>query len=367
MTARRAVLVLGMHRSGTSAVAGVLAHCGLQAPITPMAADQFNAAGYWESSVFEEFHDRILLSAGSRWDACTRIDFSRLRPETAARFRDECRVLLEQEFGAASSFVLKDPRICRLLPFWLDVLETASVTVSPVIVLRNPFEVAASLAARDGLSPGASLLMWLRHVLDAESETRSLTRAFLAYDDVLANWRAAIVRLAHDLTAPWLEVPEQAAVIDAFVREDLRHHRSTRVIENIPPVLLRWVEQTRTALEGLLARNPDRHVEARCALDAVRQEFDALVDTCCIGSEQRRMDLERRLIDAEQHRASAEQQILNLQTQLTELEQARERLAHHSTALEHDRASLRADRDALLSSWSWRVTAPLRRLFGGSR
>src|SRR5687767_9028583 len=123
---RRAVLVLGMHRSGTSAVAGLLAHCGLQPPRTLLPADRFNARGYWESAVFMDFHDRLLLAAGTRWDAYTRIDPVWLASETAARFKDECRTLLAHEFGSAPQFVLKDNRICRLLQLWMDLLDTES-------------------------------------------------------------------------------------------------------------------------------------------------------------------------------------------------------------------------------------------------
>ena len=357
MTPRRAVLVLGMHRSGTSAVAGLLAHCGLQAPRTPLPANRFNANGYWESAVFMDFHDRLLLAAGTRWDAYTRIDPVWFASETAAPFKDECRTLLAHEFGSAPQFVLKDPRMCRLLPFWMDVLDTESVAVSPVLVLRHPLEIAASLAVRDQLSQATSLLIWLRHVLEAESATRPLKRTIVAYDELLADWRKESERIADDLAASWLAASANSANIDAFVREDLRHHRPTDHAERLPLPLLDWMQRTWTALVTLNARDARHDEAAKGVLDTVRQEFDAAVETFGV-------DAEKRLVQAEGKIATLQSQVAST---LATLEAERQRVAEHVRALEHQCASLEAERAALLSSLSWRLTAPLRMLFRGSR
>src|SRR5690606_4349244 len=66
-SSREAIIVLGMHRSGTSAVSGVLAKLGAQAPRSLMPPTQDNPRGYWESSELMKFHDRVLESAGHRW------------------------------------------------------------------------------------------------------------------------------------------------------------------------------------------------------------------------------------------------------------------------------------------------------------
>lgn len=356
MTSRRAVLVLGMHRSGTSAVAGLLAHCGLQAPRTSMPADPFNAKGYWESAVFRDFHDRLLLAAGTRWDAYTRIDPVWLTSETAAPFKDECRRLLAHEFGSVPQFVLKDPRICRLLPFWMDVLDTESVAVSPVVVLRHPLEIAASLAVRDQLSQATSLLIWLRHLLEAEFATRPLKRTMVVYDELLADWRKESERIADDLAAPWLAAPANSAAIDAFVREDLRHHRPADHAERVPPLLLDWMQRTWTALMTLNARDLHRDESPKRVLDTVRQEFDAAVETFGV-------DAEKQHVQAEGTIATLQSQIASTFATLEAEEAERQRVAEHVRALEHQCASLEAERAALLSSLSWRLTAPLRMLF----
>src|SRR5438552_705120 len=84
-----------------------------------------------------------------------------------------CRAVFDDEPLA----VLKDPRICRFVPFWLDVLGEIGAQPRIVIPVRSPLDVAESLKLRNGFSSSKSLLLWLRHTLDAEAETRKLSRS----------------------------------------------------------------------------------------------------------------------------------------------------------------------------------------------
>jgi hypothetical protein len=95
-----------------------------------------------------------------------------------------------------------------------------------VIPLRHPDAVAASLVARDGLLAGESYLLWLRHLLDAEQATRDLPRVFVVYDDLLADWRAAVAAMEGQLNYRWPRSPDEAtADIESFLDPKLRHHR----------------------------------------------------------------------------------------------------------------------------------------------
>ena len=96
--------------------------------------------------------------------------------------------------------MLKDPRICRFVPLWRAVLGRLGVAPKVVVPLRHPLEVAGSLARRDGMPEDEALLLWLRHCLEAEAATRGLPRSFLRYDDLVADWRPAVDRLAHGLS-----------------------------------------------------------------------------------------------------------------------------------------------------------------------
>ena len=151
-----------MHRGGTSAVAGLLVRLGAQGPKTLMPADPDNPAGYCESAVFYELHERVLRAAGSRWDAFTRLEPERLRLAMPDDLSDECRGALHAEFGDAPRFVLKDPRMCRFVPFWLQTLEAERIAPAAILVLRSPpmlhghspRETASSRTSRSSFGSG---------------------------------------------------------------------------------------------------------------------------------------------------------------------------------------------------------------------
>ena len=304
-----------MHRSGTSAATGFLVHCGFRAPATLLPADPGNQEGYWESSVLCQFHERLLRAAGTRMDAFTKIEAAWFQSDAALPYREECREILRDEFGDAPAFVVKDPRICRCLPFWLDVLEAENVSVAAVLVLRDPAEVAASLGARDGFSRNLSLLMWLRHVLEAEAGSRSLRRSVLQDGDLLADWRRAQARLASDLGDAWPSVAGiDANGIDRFLRRDLRHHDARHESSEAPSLLRDWVARATAALAAISEGDPARAGLALSQLDAVRRELDQAVDVFGVDAEKQRLALEEKAtrLEAEARGLAADLQNLGL-------------------------------------------------------
>src|SRR5262245_35890756 len=144
--ARQALLVLGMHRSGTSALAGMLIRLGAAAPKTLMPSTAHNPRGHSESEPLFAFHERVLDSEGSRWSDWLPLDPIWLNA-SAETLSNELSRLLEQEFDAAPLFVVKDPRICRLVPFWLNTLVANAVAPVATITVRSPLEVAHSLGS----------------------------------------------------------------------------------------------------------------------------------------------------------------------------------------------------------------------------
>ena len=222
---RICLLVVGMHRSGTSAVTGMLSRLGADSPKTLMPVTAENPRGYGESIALMDFHDRLLTSAGSNW-----YDFEPFNNEwsdspVVESFAAELRDLVRTEFGELRLFVVKDPRISRFLPFWLRQLEVLNVMPRIVICLRNPLEVAASLNRRDDLSFTISLLLWLRHTLDAEATSRNLVRAVVRYEDVLTDWRGVANRLERDFSLHWPKCSGTVtSEINKFLSRSLRHH-----------------------------------------------------------------------------------------------------------------------------------------------
>ncbi|MBS7554198.1 sulfotransferase family protein [Ancylobacter dichloromethanicus] len=214
-----------MHRSGTSALTRTINLLGAAAPQTLLAASASNERGHWESEPIVRLNDEILAACGHAW-----FSRGRMRVDPAAVTRanglwDRLRATLDSEFGDASTVVLKDPRISRLVPLYREALQQAGYEVVSVLTLRNPLEVAQSIATRDRLSVERALETWLRYTLDAERATRGTVRALVAYEALLADWRGCTARMKAQLGGEWFAVtPEMASEIDAFLSPGLRHH-----------------------------------------------------------------------------------------------------------------------------------------------
>ena len=96
---RDVILVPGMHRSGTSAVTGVLAKLGAAPPRKMLQASSFNERGYFESPSLMKFHDELLASAGLRWDDWQRLDSSWYAAPHIEERKQAAKELFAENFG----------------------------------------------------------------------------------------------------------------------------------------------------------------------------------------------------------------------------------------------------------------------------
>ncbi len=222
---RTCIVVLGMHRSGTSALTRVLGILGAALPRHVMGPGQGNKTGHWEPKELVTFHDRLLYELHSSWDDWSALDIRRLTPRRRDVIKARIAAIILAEYGCSSLFVVKDPRICRFAPLFLEALADAGITTRCVLIFRNPLEVAQSLERRDGMSRREAGLLWLRHVLDAEIATRERRRAILSYDGLLTDWKGELQRVIGG-TGCVLPNPAETVVedVERFLNSEQRHH-----------------------------------------------------------------------------------------------------------------------------------------------
>lgn len=339
---RDAILVLGMHRSGTSALTGTLVRLGAIGPGTPMAADQGNERGYFESVPFMLLHDQLLASAGSCWDDWRRFDPDWLTSFEAEKFRAEARKLLLDEFGDAKLLILKDPRACRFVPFWKSVLAEARAALRVVIPLRSPIAVARSLRARDGMPLTKGLLLWLRHTLEAERETRDVPRAIVEMDEFLSDWRSETSRIADEIGLAWpRDLQVVAPEIDAFLSTDLVHQHAT---EDENQTLHSWAFRAYTALLTLAHKPEAPH--ARATLDEIASAFESSCGFFGALLSEVNTDIEALRGREAAARLETDTAREQLGTALATMEAERKRSAEHKVALEAMLSEARAAADA---------------------
>jgi hypothetical protein len=223
------ICILGMHRSGTSALTRVLNLIGVElgadeALTTEPVAD--NPKGYWEHHELTAISDAILKRHGGSWD-----EPPLLPPgwETAAAIddlRQRAQQLIQNQFAGVQLWGWKDPRTCLTLPFWQQLVPNLKY----VVCLRNPVDVGRSLEYRDNLSAEKSSNLWLTYVSSALHYTEENPRLVIFYEDLMDDCLRELQRLAGFLGRP--ERAQQADVQEAvqeFIEEQLQHYRTSIV------------------------------------------------------------------------------------------------------------------------------------------
>lgn len=230
------MIITGMHRSGTSALSGALARIGVDFGKRLTSPSRHNPKGYFEHPEIVALHDSLLQALGSRWDDYLSLPSGWAENEITRKTRSELIAILRRDFGGAALFGIKDPRLCRLMPLWFPIFQTLSAEPHFVLTVRHPWEVAESLARRNGLQSSKSFLLWLDHTLQAESATRGFKRVFVAFDEVLDQPALVITRLERDLDIRPLRRVE--ASFQNCVEPSLRHHRLDQGREEGVPSLV---------------------------------------------------------------------------------------------------------------------------------
>ena len=277
---RRCLLVLGMHRSGTSAVCGTLAELGAERPVRELLPQADNEKGFFEPAEIVTIHDRVLAAAGTSWLGWDPLPESFYETAECTALRGELVEAFLEDFPGTGAFILKDPRLCRLVGLWTSILNELGAATVVINVFRHPIEVARSLGSRDALSTGHCLLLWLRYVVDAESASRGLPRAFVAYSNVIDDWRDELATALEKLN---LRLPNLSILADpgadGFIEPKLRHHTLKMEDSEADARVHSWIEDAFTALH-VLHENPYA-AGAMQTLDRIRREFD----TACAAFE----------------------------------------------------------------------------------
>jgi GT2 family glycosyltransferase len=224
------VMILGMHRSGTSALARILNLLGVNLGSLLLPAHPTNQTGFWEHLAVVRANEMLLKQLDSAWFDTTPLPAQWWEWEKLAPIRQYCREILWQEFAHCPLWGIKEPRLCRLLPFWLPLIQEMNPQLGFVIIVRHPLEVATSLAQRDGLSYNVSLRLWLQHVSASVQDSQAFPQVLLTYDELLTDWRATVGKIAQALNLQWREPVEKvAALVDDFLSPALKHHRVSQL------------------------------------------------------------------------------------------------------------------------------------------
>ena len=236
---RTAYFILGMHRSGTSALASTIHGLGVTLGDSLLPASEDNPKGYFENKAVQEFNESFLVASGFGWDDVF-FDIHDVAESDYQRLVLSASRILEHEFGAYESFAVKDPRICILLPVWLDACRKLDIKPRIILAHRNPLEIAESLKKRNGMSVKNALALWADHMFKAELYSRGLDRVLVSYDDLLNNFSEATSSLSSFIG----ETKSNALKSDAVIDTSLRHHSvKSKALNGVPKCISELLKQ----------------------------------------------------------------------------------------------------------------------------
>jgi hypothetical protein len=257
-----------MHRSGTSALSGILQLLGFDLGTDLMGPNEFNPSGYWENQQIVRLNERILSHLGTSWSDVFMLPYRLDRTNLREVFEAEAKSLLQKAFSGKRPWVLKDPRLSTLIDFWLPYLRERDASF--IHVVRHPVEVANSLARRDGFPKERSLLLWFLQNLNAEFFTRGLNRCFINYEDYIGDWKGSLGNAFAQLGLKPLRSFDQATDdVEKFIAKG-RVREQERVRRASPEIGCNLVNETFETLRsaGRFSGSP---VEDRC--DGLRSRF----------------------------------------------------------------------------------------------
>jgi len=202
MARKNAIVVLGMHRSGTSMLAGILAKMGVDFGgdlLPPM--EGVNEKGFWEHRRLIELNESLLSNLNSSWCHPGGFDDGWQESEAARRYINEATDFVEEVFDSEPVFGMKDPRLCLILPLWKEIFNRLGVDAHYLAMSRNPIDVAMSLYRRDKIPP--ILGLWLNDKYqDAVEQAGVKLTMRLDYNEMLQDIGLAVQSLSEQLYLP---------------------------------------------------------------------------------------------------------------------------------------------------------------------
>lgn len=316
---RTCILVLGMHRSGTSAITGALNCLGFSIGKFIMGGiDENNEKGFFENIRLYRFNKNIFKEQALTWDTSNYIDFDQMKNSQSRTYRLELKKIIRREFKEdPSNLVIKDPRICLLLPLYLRALKELGIEVRILFQIREPSQIATSLKKRDNLDVDNSYRISINYLLQAELNSRGYKRYVVTYKELMQtpqetlNASLAKLNLAHN---------NDFKSVSDLLDDKLYHNRNVelipsgehRTIRSIYSLLdksrLEWQGGTDFILDELRT-----NFYRRLSLEKVNEEKDKQI-----------LKLQKELRTEKKNISAFRKKLKNRNTQILELQKKQE-------------------------------------------
>jgi len=256
------MLVLGMHRSGTSALTRCLNLVGMDLGSHLLSPEKMNAKGFWEHADAVRINDRLLAAFGLLWHSLDPLPSGWLTSAAADAARAEIRTIVRRDFDGVPLWGIKDPRLCRVAPLWVEVLQEMGIEVMSVFMVRSPLEVAESLHGAHRLSVPHGVLLWMQHLEESVLAAQTIPKVMVDYEQLLAEPVEVVTKIGRELGVTWPIPPsERDGAILSFLDVGLRTHRRSVPEDEVPRLVVELVQACASVVGAPSVANWSRLVE----------------------------------------------------------------------------------------------------------
>jgi len=227
MKNKKLIVVLGMHRGGTSVTTRSLSVFNIDLGNTLIRADKnINVKGYWEDRDINMLNNEMLKAINSNWHELipiTHLDIIKLHKKG---YLDRAVKLLIKKVGDNHIWGFKDPRVSKLLLFWNQVFLACKFNVYYILSIRNPMSVAESLNKRDKFDREMSYLLWLEYIITALINSNETKRIIVNFDHLINQPEKELTRMSKILKLD-IDFHELEQFTLNFIDKNLRHNNYT--------------------------------------------------------------------------------------------------------------------------------------------
>lgn len=231
---KQVVLILGMHRSGTSVAARIVQSLGFNLGTQLLEPNSENPKGFFENQEIVSFNDRLLRHMSLSWDSIGFIWDEDFDNEYYREFFLEAKHILIDNFSDTEMLAIKDPRFCILLPFWQKVIHHFCHTdIAYIFCLRNPLESYLSQKKRSEVDPSFHIIgtdkntffmFWYTYMRKAAGALDSDRCLCVSYENLISEPAKEYKRFAK-----FLDIVTNSRIIEefseSFIEASLRHHK----------------------------------------------------------------------------------------------------------------------------------------------
>ena len=346
---KKLIVVLGVHRSGTSAITRGLQVMGVELGerlMPPM--EGVNPKGFWEDIDINALNIEMLTTIGSDWYHLAPLEKSQVERLNNQGYHLRALELLRQKTIATTIFGFKDPRLAKLLPFWKEVFGHCQFEVNYVLALRHPRSVLKSLAKRDGIEAEQGYLLWLGHVIESLNGSEGCRRVLVDYDRLMQSPEAELKRVSKCFCLE-IDFAELQSYKTQFLDQDLRHtvyEQNDLLLDDACPPLVREVYAA--LLDVALDKKTFDEKVLQSNLVRWTDEFERFKSSLLLADRlyTQKMTAKYEISERESQIASLGQAVADRESQIASLGQAV--------------SELNAYVRSLVGSRSWSITKPIR-------